>query len=170
MRKLILYIATSLDGYIARKNGDFDWLFTDDDYGYHAFMAGIDNVLMGYKTYEVLLGVEDYELKVKHSYVFTTKEIPSSDNVTFINRDIPEFVRNLKNENGKDIWLMGGGEIVSLLMKDDLIDEYMIFVHPILLGEGIPLFPEGFSQVNLRTVKTKKYPSGLIQLHFTRKD
>jgi len=170
MKKLILYIASSLDGYIARKNGGIDWLFTDNDYGYNTFIAGIDTVLMGYKTYEAVLSFGDYEYKDKKSYIFTRKEIASFNNITFVNKNIPEFVRNLKTENGKDIWLIGGGEIVSLLMKDNLIDEYMIFVHPLLLGEGIPLFPEGFSQVNLQSVSTKKYPSGLIQLNFTRKD
>lgn len=168
MRKLRLYIAASLDGKIARPNGSFDWLpdVTAEDYGYESFYSTIDAVVMGYKTYEVCRDMGEWYYKDKRSYVFSRhpgrEVVPEAELIT---EDPVEFTRKLKQTEGKDIWLLGGGEIVSVLHDAGLIDEYIIAQIPILLGEGILLFPDLHRQVNLRLTQTRVYPSGTVMLY-----
>jgi dihydrofolate reductase len=169
MRKIILFIATSLDGYIASKDGSVDWLFTDSDYGTKSFMKTIDTILMGRKTYKQALefGLEYYA--GKKIYVFTkSKKMKSAEGVEIINEDAISFTRKLKRKKGKNIWLMGGGELATSLQKKNLIDEYMLFVHPVLLGEGIPLFSDisGIKTIKLKSYK--KFSSGLVRINYSR--
>ncbi|HLC59934.1 MAG TPA: dihydrofolate reductase family protein [Candidatus Nanoarchaeia archaeon] len=166
MRKIKLFIACSLDGFIARVDGGIDWLFTGD-YGYKEFYDSIDTVLMGRKTYELALKLgETY--KDKKAVVFTTKEnLKKSSNIEFIS-DVISFTKKLKNLKGKDIWLVGGGEIVSLLLNNNLIDEMIIFMHPIILGKGIPLFKSIKKEIKLKLIGTHKFEDGLVKLYYKK--
>ena len=164
MRKIKLFIASSLDGFIARENSGIDWLFTGD-YGYAKFYNSIDTVLMGRKTYELSLKLgESY--KGKRAIVFTKqKNLKKLENVEFISNAV-NFTKKLKNSKEKDIWLVGGGEIVSLLLNNNLIDEILLFVHPIILGKGIPLFKNIKKEVKLKLVRTKYYNDGLVEMNY----
>ncbi len=168
MKKIILFIASSLDGHIAREDHSIDWLFTDQDYGYKEFYGSIDTVLMGMTTYQKMLEMgSGYHYKGKKGYVFSRdKKIKKDENVEFVSEIVP-FVKKLKNTNGeKAIWVVGGSEIISVLLNAKLIDEFLIFVHPIILGKGIPLFKNINSKAKLRFVKSKSYSSGLVKLHY----
>jgi dihydrofolate reductase len=172
MRKIKLYIASSLDNFIANENGSIDWLFGDADYGYSEFYDSVDAILIGRKTYEQSLTFEEYPYKGKKVYVFThnaeeQKNKKTSD-VEYVDKDICEFVRHLVQQpasNG-DIWLLGGGEIVSLFLNVSLVDEIILSVHPIILGKGIPLFNKIKKPIKLRLIKSIPFESGLVQLHY----
>ncbi len=168
-RKIILYIATSLDSYIARENGEIDWLFTDQEYGYGAFLERIDTVLMGRKTYEQVLTFGEYPYKEQQTYVFTSTKSGVDEYATFINKDVSSFVSNLMEKEGSDIWLVGGGELIRELQKHNLIDEYIISIHPTILGSGIPLFQAGVIETNLKFVHMESFSSGLVQLIYHTK-
>lgn len=169
MRKLVLYIATSLDGYIARQSGDVDWLFHDQDYGFKKFFITIDTVLMGRRTYEQVLTFGGYPYSSTQGFVFSrTREGQQDKNVKFISGNIVKFVQDLKASEGKNIWLIGGFKIIEPLIKNDLIDEYIISIHPIILGEGIPLFPANFESIELKLKICEYFESGLVQLTFER--
>jgi len=169
MRKLILFIATSLDGYIAGPNGEIDWLFTNQDYGYSEFYATIDTVVMGRKTYEVSRSFGAYPYPETRAFVFSrTRDGERDDHATFVSGDISRFVKTLKFQPGRNIWLVGGGEIIRPLLQDDLIDEFRIFVHPIVLGTGVPLFPPPLSTKTLRLRDTHAFESGLVRLGYVR--
>lgn len=165
MRRVKLFIASSLDCYIARKDGAVDWCFTDADYGYVEFYDSIDTVIMGRKTYEKALEFEERPYKEKKCYVFTRKPEPARDNVEFVS-DVIGTTKSLVNSSGKDIWLEGGAEINSILLNAGLVHEMIVSVHPLVLGGGIPMFRQ-VSQANAKLVDVKKYDSGLVQLHYT---
>jgi len=164
MRKIKLFIACSLDGFIAREDGSVGWLFTGD-YGYRKFYDSVDTVLMGRKTYELGLKLgETY--REKRTIVFTKrKNIKKVGNAEFV-PDVASFTKKLKAQRGKYIWLVGGSEIVSVLLNSSLIDELQIFVHPIILGKGIPLFSNIKKEVKLKLVKTHAFKDGLVELHY----
>lgn len=169
MRKVSLFIATSLDGFIARKDGGIDWLFTDGDYGYASFYRSVDEILMGRKTYQQALGFGEFPNQDKPVYVFTRRRgKPDFPNVSFINSSPAAFVRGLKKKKGKTIWLVGGGLLNGALLEAGLIDEIVLSIHPIALGMGIPLFAGAREAVSWVTVKTKKYQSGLVQITYRR--
>ena len=169
MRKIILFIATSLDGYIAAKDGSVDWLFTDQDYGTNAFMNSVDTILMGRKTYQKAINFGFGIFADKKIYVFTkSKKFKSSAGIEMINEDAVSFIRKLISKKGKNIWLMGGGELVSSLQKKNLINEYSLFVHPIILGEGIPLFSELSKISTLKLKSYKKFSSGLVRIDYSK--
>ena len=167
-RKVKLFIASSLDGYIAREDGDVSWLFSDADYGYSQFFASIDTVLMGRKTYDKLLGFGiEYPYRGKKSYVFTRSIKRANDpNVEFVSEDAADFVQKLAGSQGGDIWVDGGSEIISALLNAGLIDEIIVSVHPVVLGRGIPLFKNVQRQIDLKLVKSISYPGGLVLLHY----
>lgn len=166
MRKIKLFIASSLDGFIADKKGEIDWLFTDADYGYKKFFSSVDTVLMGSKTYRQSQQFEKEPFKGKKIVVFTRKKpVQEKTGAVFVSNPVA-FTKKLLKEKGKDIWLVGGGKIVSLLINAKLIDEIQLFVHPLLLGKGIPLFDKIHERTRFKTVKAKQYKSGLIELHY----
>ncbi|XOV93370.1 MAG: dihydrofolate reductase family protein [Bacteroidota bacterium] len=171
MRALKLYIASSIDGYIARPDGDVKWLEDKDfmipgeDFGYHEFLKTIDTTLMGGETYRIVLGFGiPWPYPDKVNYVFSRKDNPPDKNVSFVKDDIVGFVKNLKYQEGKDIWLVGGGQINTLLMDQGLVDEMIISVMPIILGKGIPMFTESDQSTKYKLASTKAYISGVIQL------
>ena len=171
MRKLKLYIATSLDGYIAGPNGEIDWLCVggDADYGYKEFYDSIDTTLMGNSTYPLTLTADKFPYPDKINYVFT-KGTPPQDtvHVRFVSGDITAFVRSLKEQPGKDIWLVGGGQINTVMLKAGLIDEMILTAFPLVLGEGIPLFAPGATRHPFKTVSCQTYDTGLIQWHLVK--
>jgi dihydrofolate reductase len=171
MRKVILYIAQSLDGWIARPDGRLDWLDAvpnpdQSDYGYASFIEQVDTVLMGNKTYRwvVEAGVPD-PYPGKKSYVFTRQTgLPPSDFVEYVTEDPADFVQKLKALEGKDIWMTGGGQLNAILLGAGLIDELQVFVMPVILGEGIPLSAGLPSDTRLRLIRTETFASGAILL------
>jgi dihydrofolate reductase len=167
MRNVILYIGTSLDGYIARPDGSVDWLFTEGDYGYDQFYDAIDVTLMGRKTYEQVLSFGAFPYPDKQNYVFTHRpETTESEHVTFVSKDTIGFIRELKAAPGKHIWLIGGGGLIHSCLQDGLVDELRLFIHPILLGDGLPLLPPPSDSVNLEMLDQRVYENGLLELHY----
>jgi len=174
-RKLIIYIATSLDGYIARPDGTFGFLKLvekeGEDYGYAEFTATIDTIILGRKTYDWVLreiGPAHYDNGDRAVYVITRTERPAVGKTTFYNGNLTKLVQQLKAAPGKNIYCDGGAEIITELLKHDLIDELIISVVPILLGEGTRLFKDGRPEQALKLVSTKQFDTGLVQLHYTR--
>ena len=169
MRKVILYVAVSADGYIARENGDVDWLDAyHGDFGYKEFMSRIDTVVMGYGTFEKSLSFGDPDIFKGHAYyIFTRNHTDvTHDDVEFVTEEPREFMERLKNTSGKDIWLMGGGQLVRSFLEADLVDEIMIFMIPTILGSGIPLFPPPARQLELTLINTESYEEGVTLLHY----
>lgn len=168
MRPVVLFIACSLDGYIARSDGGIDWLFTDQDYGYQEFFASVDTLLMGRRTFEVSLTFGENVYENRESYVFTRTPRPRHGNFTFVTQDVTSFVSALKRSPGSNIWLVGGGEIAAEFMRRNLIDDYRLFIHPIVLGQGIPLVSAGVPETRLEFVDSKTFGTGLVQLNYRR--
>jgi dihydrofolate reductase len=165
MRKIVLFISSSLDGYIARINGDIDWLFTDQNYGYTKFLESIDTVLMGRKTYEQILTFGEYPYQEKKSYVFTKNlDFQTTTDVEFV-ADLENFVNHLRLLDGKNIWLVGGAMLIRDFLNKKLVNEVIISVHPIILGEGIPLFANPHTTA-LQFTGCQTYSSGLVQLSY----
>lgn len=169
MRKIILQLAVSLDGYIEGPNGEFDWCFTDQDYGMSAFFKRIDTTFMGRKTYELVLAMESEAPpgfpKFKE-YVFSNTIKKAKEGVIVIKGNIKSKVEKIKKEKGKDIWLFGGAEIISLLINLQLVDELILAVHPVILGAGKPLFKDISDRTWLTLTDSKIYPNGLVFLTY----
>jgi dihydrofolate reductase len=175
MRKLSLFIATSLDGYIAKPNDDLSFLKLvekeGEDYGYAEFTANIDTILLGRKTYDYVLkeiGASHYDNGQREVYVITRTARPAVGKTTFYTGNVTELVQQLKSESGKNIYCDGGAEIVNGLLQYDLIDEMIISVVPILLGNGTRLFKDNRPEQQLELVSAKTFETGLTQLHFKR--
>jgi dihydrofolate reductase len=172
-RKIIAAMATSADGYIARADGSFDWLDRPrpkGNYGMGTFMASIDTILWGRKTYDQAVamghGVGGFGPKVKN-YVFTHRppKKPAKD-VEFVNEPIAPFAKRLRERPGKDIWIMGGGGVVASFLDAGQIDEFSIHVIPVLIGEGIPLIAPARRTVPLKLLSTHKFPDGVVHLNY----
>jgi dihydrofolate reductase len=176
MRTLSLYIATSLDGYIAKPNDDLSFLKLvekeGEDYGYAKFIATIDTIILGRKTYDWVLkeiGSSHYDNGDRNVYVITRTEKPSVGKTTFYTGNLTELVKQLKSKEGKNIYCDGGAEIVNELLKSDLIDEFIISVIPVLLGNGTRLFKDNRPEQVLELISSKSFETGLTQLHYKRK-
>ncbi len=172
MRKIILYIAASLDGHIARKEGEVDWLDkyseTGEDYGYADFYRSIDTTLMGNRTYRQVVGFGEFPSGDKKNYVFTrAADLPAAEYVEYVHHDIITFTKNLRNQSGSDIWLVGGSQIIELLLNHDVIDELILSIMPETLGSGIPLFSANAKPADLRFQGEKIFTSGVVQLTYT---
>jgi dihydrofolate reductase len=174
-RKLILYIATSLDGYIAQANDNLDFLSLvekeGEDYGYTDFVKTVDTVIIGRKTYEkvVSMGFGNPH-PYKKTFVITRRNQPDIENITFFSGNLSLLVSKLKSENGKNIYCDGGAEIVNELLKQNLIDEFIISLIPILLGGGTKLFKDSYNEQKLTLLAVKHFEKGLVQLHYKRID
>lgn len=176
MRKLSLFIATSLDGYIAKPNDDLSFLKTvekeGEDYGYADFTATIDTIILGRKTYDYVLreiGSSHYDNGQRDVYVITRTEKPRAGKTTFYTGNLAELIQRLKSESGKNIYCDGGAEIINELLQNDLIDEFIISIIPVLVGNGTRLFKDGRPEQQLELLATKTFDSGLTQLHYRRK-
>jgi len=170
-RKLILYIASSLDGYIAGTNDDLSFLSTvqtdGEDYGYSIFIRSIDTVIMGRKTFDwVTKEISGLPHPDKETYIITRTEKPSIGKTKFYNGNLKDLVLRLKSEKGKNIFCDGGAEIVNELLNYHLIDEFVISVIPILLGNGIKLYMDGRPEQKLKLLSVKSFESGLVQFHY----
>jgi len=170
MRKLILGLAISLDGFIEGPNGEYDWCFTDQDYGMSGFFKRIDSLFIGRKTYEMTLQMGDQSAagfpKLKE-YVFSKTLDKVKKGSVLISKDVKRKVQSIKKEKGKDIWLFGGAGLTSSLMKLKLVDELFLAVHPVLLGKGKPLFNDLEERINLTLLNSKKYTTGLVSLTYS---
>ncbi|WP_025763994.1 dihydrofolate reductase family protein [Dyadobacter tibetensis] len=176
MRKVAIFIAMSLDGYIAKPNDDLSFLKQvekeNEDYGYAQFTDRVDTILIGKRTYDYVvreIGASHYDNGERDVYVWTSTARPSTGRVQFYSGSLPELVSRLKAEPGKDIYCDGGAEIITELLKHNLIDEFIISVIPILLGEGVSLFKDGRPEQNLEFISSKSFETGLVQLHYKRK-
>jgi dihydrofolate reductase len=176
MRKLSLFIATSLDGYIARPNDDLSFLKIvekeGEDYGYAEFTATIDTIIIGRKTYDFVLkeiGASHYDNGKRDIYVITRTERPQIGKTIFYTGKINALVKRLKSEKGKNIYCDGGAEVINELLKNDLIDELIISVVPVLLGGGTRLFKDGRPEQILEFIEVKTFETGLTQLYYKRK-
>jgi dihydrofolate reductase len=175
-RKIILDLAVTLDGFIEGKNGEVDWCIMDPDMGFNDFLHQIDTILYGRKSYE-LWGQYTPEAEVaeterelwdlvhsKQKYVFSRTQKATDDKAKYINNQILEEVNILKNKPGKDIWLYGGASLITTFIKLELVDEFRLSVHPVVLGEGKPLFIDIQERINLKLVNSKSFSSGVVQL------
>ncbi|MEH2369566.1 dihydrofolate reductase family protein [Nostoc sp.] len=174
MTKVTLYIAASLDGYIARSDGGIDWLSLldteDEDYGYTDFYESIDAILLGSKTYEVGLGFDRWPYPEKKSFVFTQRHLQSErEDVVFVSDPVKQALANIEAQGFKNIWLVGGGKLINSFLQHSLIDEYIISTIPTILGGGIHLFPPPTPEEKLELINSKQYPNGLLQAHYRRK-
>lgn len=174
-RRLILYIATSVDGYIAGPDDDLGFLSTvakqGEDYGYGAFIDTVDTVILGRKTYEwVMKHVNTFPHADKEAYIVTRTPRPSNGNITFYTGDLTDLVNHLKQLEGKNIFCDGGAEVVHELMKSNLIDEWIISIVPVMMGNGTKLFKDGRPMLEMELVSSKSYDTGLTQVHYKRKN
>jgi dihydrofolate reductase len=168
MRKIILGLAVSLDNFIEGPHGEYDWCLTDQDYGMTEFLSRVDTVFYGRKSYELMINNEgglDFFGK-KKNYVFsnTLKELP--DGAELVSGDIVSAIKEIKAQQGKDIWLFGGASLTSTILQAGLLDEVWLSVHPILLGKGKSLFPDLSERVNLKLIDSKTFNTGLVSLRY----
>lgn len=173
MRKLILGLAITLDGYIEGPNGEYDWCFTDQDYGLKEFFTRVDAIFIGRKSYEMLQQYADSNngetvpgMPVMTEYVFSGTLTSVKKGAVLISEDSITVARRIKEQPGKDIWLYGGASLTDALLKEGLVDELWLSVHPILLGSGKPLFRENDSRTTIRLLECKTYESGLVSLRY----
>lgn len=171
--RIKLYIACSLDGHIAREDGSINWLTKYDnnpetDYGYSEFYESIGTVLMGRKTYEQVLGFGEWPYKEKRAYIFTKQKEPlrREKNVEFVSGDIKEFVLRLKENTDRDIWLVGGSQLVKVFLEENLVQDLIVFIVPIILGGGIPLFDSIGKEIRMKTGRVEKYENGLVRVEY----
>ena len=166
LRKIKLFIACSLDGYIAKEDGSVNWLPQTENSGIDHFYKSIDTVLMGNTTYEQILTFEKYPYKDKISYVFTRNpdQKKKDENVEFTS-EVEEFTKKLILSSGKDIWLVGGGDIISTFLNLKFVDELILSVIPVMLGKGIPLFKNITEERKLELIKTTEYAE-LVELSY----
>jgi dihydrofolate reductase len=172
-RKIIVYIATSADGYIARPDGGVEWLDRPrpkGNYGMGTFFRSIDTILWGRKTYDLGLEMAGENLGVGpriKNYVFSRRPPrPSAEGVEFVREPIRDFARRLRSSPGKDIWMMGGGGIIASFLDEGEIDEFVIHVIPIFIGEGIPLIAPRHREVRLKLLSLQRYSDGVVRLHY----
>jgi dihydrofolate reductase len=175
MRKVVLYIAMSLDGKIADVNGETGWLEQipnpdANDYGYAALLERVDTTIMGRTTYQQVCDFPiPFPYSGKRNFVITRDEsLTEDENATFISIDFAKKIAELKREDGGDIWLIGGAEVNTLIHNHGLIDEYMVFVMPIVLGEGVPLFAASPKRTDPRLIHSETFASGVVLLTYER--
>ena len=163
-----LFIATSLDGYIAGPDDDLSWLFTDADYGFSDFYAGVDTLLMGRGTFDAVRGMGPWPYPNKRTVVVSRKADLAVDmpNVEVHSGDLVSLIQRLEEEGRHNVWLVGGGELVRSFLEKGLLDRITVSMHPILLGKGVPLFPGGFHRTMLLLEDTKSFEGGLVQLNY----
>lgn len=176
MRKVILYIAMSLDGYIADSAGSVDWLNDQDSAGededtYADLMKAVDTVVMGWNTYHQItteLSPDQWVYSTLTSYVITHRALPSTENIRFVQEDPCGVIRKLRQEPGRGIWICGGAGIIQPLVRAGMIDEFHIAIIPTILGSGLRLWEENGEEIRLQWVQAQSY-NGITELVYTRR-
>lgn len=173
-RKVILYIAASIDGYIAAPGDDLSFLsavqMEGEDYGYSAFISTVDAVILGRRTYDKVLSFGiPFPHADKDTYIITRTSRPAEGNVKFYTGDLAALVAGLKSQPGKNIFVDGGAQVVHEMLRQDLIDEMVISLIPVLLGDGIQLFSPGRPQQEWRLVESRSFEKGLVQVKYSRR-
>lgn len=171
-RKVIVHIGTSADGYIARPDGDLEWLTSRPApkgfYGMNAFMKSVDTKVLGRKTYEESLKLGATFTSTSRSIVFSRQPPPvdAPSGVEFVSEAVGSYVSRLREQPGKDIWLMGGGEVIASFLDAQAIDEFVIGMAPVFIGEGIPLIAPRHRHVLLELLASERFDDGLVQLRY----
>jgi dihydrofolate reductase len=171
-RKIIVNIATSADGYIARTDGNLDWLTRRPApkgfYGLPKFSGSIDAKLLDRKTFDLSVKMGASFSTDNVHYVFSRRQPPATvpAGVQFVTESIRAFAERLRKQAGKNIWMMGGGEIIGSFLDEDAIDEFIITIVPTFIGEGIPLIAPKYREVPLRLLSLQRFPDGVVQLHY----
>lgn len=176
--KTILYIAQTIDGFIANDDGSLDWLTpfeeSGEDYGYTAFLQRIDAVVMGAKTYHQVLGFDlGWPYQAMQSFVLTNQDIkPAYPDIELHSGNVEKLVDHIRKNAKKDLWLVGGADIIRQFQEANLIDEYILFTMPVLIGTGIPLFSNTTNMLNqsLQCTYSKQYDSGVIQTNYVKQN
>lgn len=175
MKKVILDLAVSLDGFIEGPNGEIDWCIMDDDMDFDGFISSIDTIFYGRVSYDTWGNYQPdinasiteqmlwKEVHSKEKFVFSSQNW-QDERATFIKSDIANKVTEIKKQGGKDIWLYGGASLIKTFVNLGLIDLFRISVHPIALGSGKPLFENLKERIGLRLIKTNIFKSGVVQL------
>ena len=172
MGEVVLYIAASLDGFIATGDGSVDWLNTFNaegtDYGYAEFMTNVGATIMGGKTYRQVLTFGDWHYKDIPSYIVTSQPLADhpQEDIRRVDTDFATLIQNIKAETDKDIFFIGGAELTRAFIEQDLIDRYRIFIMPVMLGKGIPLFLELNQVQNVILTATQAHPLGVVELRY----
>ena len=167
MRNVILNLAVSLDGFIEGPNGEYDWCYTDQDYGMSAFMERIDTIFFGRKSFEVLAGTDSNAYPDKKKFVFS-RTLKALQGAELVHGDIVREVGRIKEQQGKDIWLFGGADLAAFFVDAGMIDELQLAIHPLLLGQGKPLFSGLQRRTGWNLIEARPYSSGLVQLFYRR--
>lgn len=175
-RRIILDLAVTLDGFIEGENGEVDWCIMDSEMAFMNFLNQVDTIMYGRKSYDLwgqyTPGIEDTDTEKemwelvhsKEKYVFSRTKKGTDNKIKFINGNISEEVNKLKNKPGKDIWLYGGAGLITTFIELGLVDEFRLSVHPVILGEGRPLFIDIKQRLNLKLINTRTFSSGIVQL------
>lgn len=164
-----LFIASSLDGYIAGPDDDLSWLFTDADYGFLDFFADTQALIMGKGTYHVVRTFGDWPYPGKATYVVSRQdpvEISTPDTFSY-EGELPGLLERITADGHEHVWLVGGGQLVRSFLNAKLVDRIVVSVHPVLLGTGVALFPGGFPKTRLVLENAEAYDSGLVQLTYS---
>ncbi len=170
MRKIILNLALSLDGYIEGPNGEYDWCFADQDYGMTEFLGNTDAIFLGRKSYEMLMSASPEVFSAIKMYVFSNTLKQVGNNAEIITEaDFKSRIEEIRYQPGANIWLFGGAELVSAFIAHNMINEMLISVHPVILGSGKPLFINIKERTELALVSSEQFSSGLVQLKYTLK-
>ena len=171
-RNIIVHIATSADGYIARSDGDLEWLTSRPApkgfYGMDTFMKSVDTKVLGRKTFEVSLRM-GAKFDAKSRTIVFSHQLPPADapsGVQFVSEAIGPFMSHLREQPGKDIWLMGGGDLIASFLDEGAIDEFVITVAPVFIGDGIPLIARRHRHVALELLSVEQFENGVVQLHY----
>lgn len=186
MGKIILDLAVTLDGFISGPNGEIDWLVKDDetDFGdiLTEILTGVDAIFYGRVSYDLWGNYQPGEgaspklkeayqlLHSKTKYVFSKTNRDDGENTFFINPDIKENVLAIKQKTRGNIWLYGGGKLITSMLNLGLVDVFTLAVHPVIIGEGIPLFSEINNRIQLNLVNTRQSKSGVIVINYEKKD
>ena len=173
MARVVYYVAASLDGFIADASGGVGWLPDggSDDYGYAEFYAGVDALVMGRRTYDQVIGFGEWPYPGKATYVFTHSPPPEGpDGVRFFLGTTQEFIRDVAAQYAGMVWLVGGGDLADQFRQAGIIDEYQVFVIPIVLGQGVPLFGGPGSPTLLELESAQTYADGVVQLRYRPRD
>ena len=176
MKKVMLYIGMSLDGYIANKDMKVDWMIGEnsnnqEDSSYNEFITNIDTIIMGYTTYYQIvneLSKNNWPYKDMMTYVITHRLLLNQEEIIFTNEKLFNLIQRLKKTEGKNIWICGGANIVNQLIKLNLIDEYHITIIPTILGGGVKLFNNNNSEIKLKLVAKACY-NGIVQICYQKR-